>query len=102
VSARADGGLSFCARRGASRTALCDFGLSLGALALALGLAFGLGGRDTAGRMVEGWYRKGQEAAPRLQQAAANAEQQARAQGMGDGGTGRRTTTVVGNPRDRT
>jgi len=73
----------------------------VGALALALGLAFGLGGRDTAGRMVEGWYRKGQEAAPRLQQAAANAEQQARAQGMGDGGTGRRTTTVVGTPRDR-
>jgi hypothetical protein len=73
----------------------------VGALALALGLAFGLGGRETAGRLVESWYRKGQEAAPRLQQAAANAEQQARAAGAGDGGTSRRTTTVVGTPRDR-
>lgn len=75
---------------------------TVGALALALGLAFGLGGRDTAGRIVEGWYRKGQEAAPRLQQAASAAEQQVRQEGnSGTGGTARRTTTVVGTPRDR-
>ena len=77
---------------------------TVGALALALGLAFGLGGRDTAARVVEGWYRKGQEAAPRLQQAAAAAEQQARAQGAqgaGDAAARRTTTTVVGTPRDR-
>jgi hypothetical protein len=72
---------------------------TVGALALALGLAFGLGGRETAGRIVDGWYRKGQEAAPRLQQAAAAAEQQARQ--AGEGGASRRTTTVVDNPRDR-
>jgi hypothetical protein len=72
---------------------------TVGALALALGLAFGLGGRDTAGRVVEGWYRKGQEAAPRLKEAAANVEQQAQSQG--DGGAMRRTTTVVSTPRDR-
>jgi Mechanosensitive ion channel, conserved TM helix len=38
----------------------------IGALALALGLAFGLGGRDTAAEIVRGWYRTGQLAAPRM------------------------------------
>jgi len=42
----------------------------VGAAALAIGLAFGLGGRDTAGQIVQGWYRRGQEAAPRIQRAA--------------------------------
>jgi hypothetical protein len=42
----------------------------VGAAALALGLAFGLGGRDTAGEVVRTWYRRGQEAAPRLERAA--------------------------------
>lgn len=73
---------------------------TVGALALALGLAFGLGGRDTAGRIVEGWYRRGQQAAPRVQQAAAAAEQQARQAGAGDGGASRPNITVV-DPRDR-
>ena len=52
---------------------------TVGALALAFGLAFGLGGRDTAGKIVQGWYEHGREAAPRLREAAANAEQQASA-----------------------
>lgn len=38
----------------------------VGALALALGLAFGLGGKDTAGKIVADWYGKAQEAAPKL------------------------------------
>ncbi len=42
----------------------------VGALALALGLAFGLGGRDTAGQMVASWYRKTEQAAPKLAKAA--------------------------------
>jgi Conserved TM helix len=32
----------------------------VGALTLALGLAFGLGGRETAGEIVRGWYAEGQ------------------------------------------
>ena len=40
------------------------------ALALALGLAFGLGGRDTAAEIVQTWYRRGQQAAPQLAEAA--------------------------------
>src|SRR5256714_1017697 len=34
------------------------------ALAIALGLAFGLGGRDLAGRSLENWYDQAQEARP--------------------------------------
>jgi hypothetical protein len=48
----------------------------VGALALALGLAFGLGGRETAGRIVQNMYEKGQEAAPRMGQAAQAAGRQ--------------------------
>jgi hypothetical protein len=46
----------------------------IGALALALGLAFGLGGRDTAGQIVDNWYRRGQVARPKLERAAENLE----------------------------
>jgi Conserved TM helix len=51
----------------------------VGALALALGLAFGLGGRDTAGQIVASWYQKGQRAAPKLAQAAEAGQRQAHA-----------------------
>ena len=49
----------------------------VGALALALGLAFGLGGRETAGMIVRGWYERGQQAAPKMQQAADSMQRQA-------------------------
>lgn len=49
----------------------------VGAIALALGLAFGLGGRETAGQLVAGWYAdsgggkaKARQAADRTQQRA--------------------------------
>jgi len=50
---------------------------TIGALALALGLAFGLGGRDTAGQIVSSWYQRGQQAAPKMAQAASAASNQA-------------------------
>ncbi len=43
---------------------------TVGAVALAVGLAFGLGGRDVAARMAEGWYASGQEASRRVKQYA--------------------------------
>jgi hypothetical protein len=46
-------------------------------VALALGLAFGLGGRDTAAMIVRGWYERGQQAAPKMQQAADSLQRQA-------------------------
>jgi Conserved TM helix len=60
-------------------TTLIDtlFMATVGAVALALGLAFGLGGRETAAQIVHQWYMQGQQAAPRLQQAADSAQRQA-------------------------
>ena len=41
----------------------------VGAVALALGLSFGLGGRDTAAQIVRDWYAAGQQAAPKIETA---------------------------------
>jgi hypothetical protein len=49
----------------------------VGALALALGLAFGFGGRETAAEIVRTWYRQSQQAAPKVERAADVAKQQA-------------------------
>ena len=46
----------------------------LPALALALGLAFGLGGRETAGQIVQSWYTQTRNARPRIERAAENME----------------------------
>ena len=40
------------------------------ALALALGLAFGLGGRETAGQVVSSWYAQRQQAGRKIEKAA--------------------------------
>jgi MFS family permease len=42
----------------------------MGALALAVGLAFGLGGRETAAQLWQGWYERSRTAMPRMQSAA--------------------------------
>lgn len=42
----------------------------VGAIALALGLAFGLGGRDTAAEIVRSWYQKGQQNQQKISRAA--------------------------------
>jgi hypothetical protein len=46
----------------------------VGALALALGLAFGLGGRETAAQVVASWYGQAEQAKPKLDQAAESAQ----------------------------
>ena len=48
----------------------------VGALALALGLSFGLGGHETAGQIVQGWYQSAQQAGPKVERAAAAANQE--------------------------
>jgi hypothetical protein len=50
----------------------------VGALALALGLAFGLGARETAGEVVREWYQQGRSAAPKIAEAADVAETEIR------------------------
>lgn len=51
----------------------------VGAAALALGLSFGLGGRETAARLVERWYNSGGEAGRKMADAARAARNQGRA-----------------------
>lgn len=46
------------------------FMATVGAIALALGLSFGLGGRDTAGQIVRKWYGKEQNRQPALEREA--------------------------------
>jgi hypothetical protein len=53
------------------------FMASVGALALALGLAFGLGGREAAAHIWQSWYDTGQRAAPKMARAAEAAQEQA-------------------------
>jgi hypothetical protein len=49
----------------------------VGALALALGLAFGLGGREVAGQLWQQWYSTGRGAATRLEKKVAADSRQA-------------------------
>ena len=53
---------------------------AVGAMALAAGLAFGLGGRDTAGEIVKKWYQQAQSAAPKIEAAAGKAGEMANEQ----------------------
>ena len=48
------------------------FMATVGAVALALGLAFGIGGRDTAAEMLRDWYSRTRRAAPKTEDAADN------------------------------
>jgi hypothetical protein len=41
----------------------------VGALALAAGLSFGLGGRETAAEIVRGWHQRAQQSAPKIERA---------------------------------
>jgi hypothetical protein len=53
----------------------------VGALALALGLAFGLGGRETAAEIVREWYQQGQQSAGKISEATDVAESELRGAG---------------------
>ncbi len=55
----------------------------VGAIALGLGLAFGLGGRETAGRILSKWYDRAQEKGPQLAHAAQVGSEMARNQASG-------------------
>jgi hypothetical protein len=48
------------------------FMATVGAVALALGLAFGIGGRDTAAEMLREWYNRTRRATPKIEDAADN------------------------------
>lgn len=58
------------------------FTATIGAVALALGLAFGLGARDTAGEIVRHWYLKSRTNAPQIEESG---EKMTRRPQRGDG-----------------
>ena len=60
------------------------FMATVGAVALALGLSFGLGGRETAAQIVRGWYERGQQTQSQVADAAGR--MQMKAQDRTDGG----------------
>ena len=60
----------------------------VGALALGLGLAFGLGGRETAGEIVNKWYAKAQEKSGEMKQMAENMGDQVKSQQPAEWPTG--------------
>ena len=69
------------------------FMATVGSVAVALALAFGLGGRETAAQIVRTWYQSGQQAAPKLASAAdamSNSEQN----GQSNGAASTRPTIV--------
>jgi hypothetical protein len=50
----------------------------VGAIALGMGLAFGLGGRETAGEILRKWYSKAQEKSGQMKEMANNMGDQTR------------------------
>jgi hypothetical protein len=50
---------------------------TVAAIAAAFALAFGLGGREVAGQIAQGWYAKGQEASQRMAEYAQRKQSQA-------------------------
>ena len=60
----------------------------VGAVALGLGLAFGLGGRETAGEILRKWYAKAQENSGKMKEVAQNMDRNI-SSGTSETGSGR-------------
>jgi hypothetical protein len=75
------------------------FASALGMVALAGGLAFGLGGRETASQIVNTWHSRNQQAAPQLMQGTAQRQQQVSG-GYSTPLTARYTTTDPASQQD--
>jgi hypothetical protein len=71
----------------------------VGALALALGLAFGLGGRETASQIVRNWYGKGRQNADKIERTANAAGE--RTANVAASNMGNMGTNAVGSINER-
>jgi len=71
----------------------------VGALALAAGLAFGLGGRDTAAEIWESSYQQSQQAAQQLARSSSGSSDGGRGNGGTGGGGGGLRVPVTTNPQ---
>ena len=83
----------------AEQIVLITYAALMGAVALATALAFGLGGRDVASRMLEDAYRKGQESRGQIQRDFSVGKERAQAEAEGvkaeSGSDGRQYVTAV-------
>ncbi len=61
-------------------------------LVLAFGLAFGLGGQETAAKITQGWYEKGRQATPRIAEKVKQAESEEESGGASDSQASRPAT----------
>jgi hypothetical protein len=68
-------------------------------LALALGLAFGLGGRETASQIVRNWYNRGRQNADKIEHTANVAGERTANAAANNMGTN--ATTTVGSISER-
>ena len=68
----------------------------VGAIALAIGLSFGLGGRETASEIVRLWWRRGREEPEALARTTESASQ--RASSMASAGAGAGSSSGMGAP----
>jgi flagellar biosynthesis protein FliQ len=75
------------------------FMATVGAVALALGLSFGLGGRETASQIVRGWYERSQQTGPQLADAAGR--MQMKAEDRADGGASEIVTPAEARTQTR-
>lgn len=71
----------------------------VGALALALGLAFGLGARDTAGQIVRNWYQRSQGMGRKIERATEVASDQAEDMAARSLGANNKPTPPPSRPR---
>jgi len=71
----------------------------VGAVALALGLAFGLGGRDTASQIVRNWYVRGRQNQETLVRTASAASNEMTAADTGGRGLGQSPVGVINERR---
>jgi len=80
------------------------FMATVGAIALALGLAFGLGGRETAAQIVRNWYESSRQAAPQMGRAAERMQLRAEDRADADATAGNNAAprrSEYGNARQR-
>lgn len=75
------------------------FVATVGAVALAVGLSFGLGGRDTAAALVRNWYERGQQQAARIRRASNTAANEMSAL-RSDAAGGERRSAIVADRRN--
>jgi small-conductance mechanosensitive channel len=85
----------------AEQIVMITYAALIGAIALGMALAFGLGGRDVAARMLEGAYQAGRQSKEQVKQDVQQGKERAadeaqQMKGKAEGGNGAQTDPVTG------